>query len=101
MMLTDAVFAQNAWEHVQLFFGGAGAISIIGHAVQSFPTPENKYGQWILGSIQYAVGQRYRANNTVQGEGTLTKQVDRETQNPRPKIDAPQIPRKDGGEPSA
>ncbi len=47
---------------------GATAVGIIAHAVNSFPTPTNKYGSWLLGVIQFAVGQRYIAANTMQGE---------------------------------
>lgn len=95
MILVDAVTGQNAWEHVQIFLSGATVLGIVAHAVQSFPTPENKYAQWFLGVIQYVVGQRVRAMNTLQGEGTLTKQVPRDTVNPEAKIDAPLTPPKD------
>lgn len=88
-MLADAVIGQNAWEHVQIFLTGATVLGIVGHMVQTFPTPQNKYAQWLLGSVQYIVGQRIRAMNTLQGEGTVTKQVPRDTQNPPAKIDAP------------
>ena len=96
MLATDPVLAQNAWEHLQIFISGATVLGIVAHMVQTFPTPENKYAQWLLGSIQYIVGQRIRAMNTLQGEGTVTKQVSRDTQNPPAKIDAPQmLPPKD------
>jgi hypothetical protein len=81
-MLVDAVAGQNFWEHLQIFASGSFFIGFVGHIVQTFPTPENKYAQWFLGSIQYLVGQRVRALNTIAGEGTLTKQVPRDTQNP-------------------
>ena len=90
-MMIEALVGQNIWEHVQIFFTGATVVGIVAHMVQTFPTPENKYAQWFLGSIQYIVGQRVRALNTLQGEGTLTKQVPRDTQNPTAKIDAPPI----------
>lgn len=95
MLITDPVLAQNAWEHVQIFFSGMTALGIVAHMVQTFPTPENKYAQWFLGSIQYVVGQRIRAMNTLQGEGTVTKQVSRDSQNPPLNIDAPAPTRKD------
>lgn len=94
-MLVDAVTGQNAWEHVQIFVSGSFFLGLIAHAVQSFPTPANKYGQWALGVVQWAVGQRVRAANTIAGEGTLTKQVPRDTVNPPAKIDAPLTPPKD------
>jgi hypothetical protein len=66
-------------EHWGALFGGiftgASAWAIIGHAVQTFPVPQSKYGQWFLGAIQYAVGQRERAANTVTGAGTLTSPI--------------------------
>lgn len=88
-MLAEAVAGQNLWEHVQIFVTGATVLGIVAHMVQTFPTPQNKYAQWLLGSIQFIVGQRIRAINTVQGAGTLTKQVPRDTENPPAKIDAP------------
>lgn len=63
-------------EHVVLFcsgiFGGATGIGILAHMVQTFPTPKNIYWAWFLGCLQYAVGQRYRALNTMQGQDTIT-----------------------------
>ena len=74
------------WDDVAV---GMFLLSGVAHAVQTFPPPENKYATWALGVVQWIVGQRLRAANTIQGEGTLTKQVPRETQNPPAKIDAP------------
>lgn len=95
MMVVDAVAGQNFWEHAQIYVTGMFSLSVVGHIVQTFPTPENKYWQWVLGSIQFIVGQRLRATNTIQGEGTLTKQVPRDIENPPAKIDAPPIIPKD------
>lgn len=89
MIIADAVTGSNVWEHVQIFVSGSFFLGLVGHIVQTFPPPQNKYGQWALGSIQWAVGQRLRASNTMQGEGTLTKQVPIDTSNPPAKIDAP------------
>lgn len=89
MMLADAVVGQNAWEHIQIFLTGSTVLAFVAHMVQTIPTPENKYAQWILGGVQWLVGQRIRANNTLAGEGTVTKQVPRDTVNPPAKIDAP------------
>jgi len=49
------------------FFSGAAGFGLIAHAVNTFPTPANKYGSWLLGTIQWAVGQRTIAANTKQG----------------------------------
>lgn len=95
MILADAVVGQNVWEHVQIFLTGSTALAFVAHIVQTFPPPQNKYGQWALGSIQWLVGQRLRAANTMQGEGTITKQVPLDTVNPPAKIDAPLSPPKD------
>ena len=54
--------------------GGATAVGIIAHAVQSFPTPTNKYAAWFLGVIQFAVGQRQQAINTMGGFKTVSYQ---------------------------
>lgn len=44
---------------------GATILGIISHAVNSFPPSENKYINWLLGVIQYAVGQRQKALSTL------------------------------------
>ncbi len=88
-MLADAVAGQNFWEHAQIFLTGSTALAFVAHMVQTIPTPESKWAQWLLGGVQWFVGQRIRAANTLQGEGTLTKQVPRDTENPPAKIDAP------------
>ena len=49
------------------FLGGSTFIGILGHAVNSFPTPNNPYGQWILGVLKYIVGQRVSALNALNG----------------------------------
>lgn len=54
------------------WLGGATALGIIAHAVNSFPTPSNVYGQWFLGVIKFAVGQRISARNAIQGNDTAT-----------------------------
>lgn len=52
----------NHWDDMLL---GATAIGIVSHAVNNFPQPQNKYAQWLLGVVQYAVGQRQRALETL------------------------------------
>ncbi len=69
--MTDPVF-QNFLEHTTIFLAGSAGMAIVGHAVQSFPTPKNIYWAWFIGVIQFAVGQRYRAANTLAGDKTLT-----------------------------
>ncbi len=54
-------------DHWQDVFAGATMLGIIAHAVNSFPTPANPYGQWILGVIKFAVGQRVSAANAFAG----------------------------------
>lgn len=53
------------------FLAGSTVIGILAHAVNTFPTPANKYGQWLLGTIQYIVGQRVVASNTIKGNDTV------------------------------
>jgi len=49
------------------FLSGSTVVGIIAHAVNTFPTPKSRMGQWLLGVIQYAVGQRISGMNTFQG----------------------------------
>ena len=49
------------WDDMVL---GATVIGILSHAVNSFPPPSNKYGLWLLSTIQYIVGQRAQAIQT-------------------------------------
>lgn len=66
----------GSWtQHIIVFLSGATGLSIIGHAVSTFPTPANKYGIWLLGILQYIVGQRVAASNTFQGLQTVTAGV--------------------------
>jgi hypothetical protein len=63
-------FLANFGEHAVIFLSGMTALGIVAHAVNTFPTPQNKYGQWFLGLIQFIVGQRIAAFNTMQGKDT-------------------------------
>ena len=54
------------------FLMGATLLGIIAHGVNSFPTPKNVYGQWFLGIIKFAVGQRLSAMNVMQGKDTVS-----------------------------
>ena len=69
----------EAWKHVELLFSGATALALVGHAVNSFPTPQNIYGQWLLGVIKFAVGQRISAVNAINGQDTAAITVPRGT----------------------
>jgi hypothetical protein len=53
------------------FFAGSAFLGIVAHAVNTFPTPVNPYGAWLLGVIQFAVGQRVAAANTFKGLQTM------------------------------
>ena len=55
-------------EHLEYFFTGAAGLGIVAHAVNTFPIPKNPYGQWLLGVIQFAVGQRQLAKTTFNKE---------------------------------
>jgi hypothetical protein len=57
------------------FLSGATAMGGVAHAVNTFPTPDNKYGAWFLGVVQWVVGQRVVANNTLQGLQTVARGV--------------------------
>ncbi len=59
--------ATHLWDHWQDVLTGATAVGIVAHAVNSFPTPSNVYGQWILGVIKYVVGQRVSGANAIAG----------------------------------
>lgn len=61
----------SIYTHALLFLSGSTAIGILAHAVNTFPTPQSKYGAWLLGVVQYVVGQRVAAKNTFQGLDTV------------------------------
>ena len=67
-VLTDPI--HHFTSHWSDMITGATILAIVAHAVQSFPPPTNPYGQWALGVVQFAVGQRLRASNTMQGNPT-------------------------------
>lgn len=74
----NAVFT---WEHLLVFFSGSTAIGVIAHAVATFPTPKNPYGQWFLGIIKFIVGQRVSAINSINGLQTEVTGVTDEQKN--------------------
>ena len=67
-------------QHILIFLSGSTALGVLAHAVNTFPTPENKYGQWVLGTIKYAVGQRASAANAIAGNQTEVIAVTNEQQ---------------------
>lgn len=64
-------------DHLEYLGGGATVFAIIAHAVNTFPTPDNKYGTWLLGILQFAVGQRIAGANTLKGQDTISAGVPR------------------------
>ncbi len=67
----------HLWDNWDDVLTGATLLSLAGHLVNTFPTPKNQYGQWFLGGIQYIVGQRIAAKNTMQGENTMAVSIPR------------------------
>jgi hypothetical protein len=65
------------FQSVELFVSGSTALAIVGHMVNTFPTPQNVYGQWFLGVIKFAVGQRISAMNAFKGQDTVVASVPR------------------------
>lgn len=59
-------------QHLLIFLSGSTALGIVAHAVNTFPTPKNIYGQWFLGLVKYVVGQRISATNAFNGLQTAT-----------------------------
>jgi len=59
----------DGWiKNAVFIFSGMGGFALIAHAVNSFPVPVNKYGQWLLGVVQFAVGQRIQGKaNVIEG----------------------------------
>lgn len=57
------------------FLYGMALLSLVAHAVNTFPTPKNQYGQWVLGLIKFFVGQRMSAMNALKGNDTVTVAV--------------------------
>ena len=62
-VLNDPI--HNFTSHWDDMLFGATILGIIAHAVQSFPPSNNPYINWLLGIIQFAVGQRQRALTTL------------------------------------
>jgi hypothetical protein len=41
--------------HWQAVFTGAGVLAVASHAANTIPLPENKWGRWALGVLQFAL----------------------------------------------
>lgn len=63
------------FDHMLSALAGATVLGIVAHAVNTFPTPTNKYGAWALGVVQFAVGQRVAASNTFKGLQTAAQGI--------------------------
>lgn len=59
----DPVF-NHLGEHIAMFLAGSTAMGLIGHAVNTFPPPASALGKWLLGVVQFAVGQRMQSLET-------------------------------------
>lgn len=71
-------FLSHLGEHFVLLLAGGAGLATVAHAVNTFPTPTNKYASWFLGVVQYIVGQRVAAVNTLQGLQTVATGVPKE-----------------------
>lgn len=47
----------------------------VAHAVNTFPVPDNKYGRWLLGCVQWVFAFKGRAENTFKNTDTVTVPV--------------------------
>jgi len=78
---------ESLWSHIyfhaMVFGSGLSAAVIVAHAVNTFPTPRNRYGAWLLGVIQFAVGQRVAAMNTLNGLQSVVTAAPTEQQKPK------------------
>jgi hypothetical protein len=63
------------WDQLLGFLGGGVAMSVLAHAVDTFPVPNNAYARWVVGIFQFAVGQRSRSTNTFNNANTVTTAV--------------------------
>ncbi len=65
----------NITSHWDAMLESVFVLSAVGHMVSTFPTPQNKYGAWLLGCAQWIVGQRIAAMNTMKGEQSVVTAV--------------------------
>lgn len=61
------------WSHAIAVAAASSVFwSFVAHAVNTFPVPNNIYGRWLLGLVQWWIGQRDRALNTFSNQDTVT-----------------------------
>jgi hypothetical protein len=70
------------WAHVLVSFcTGTVAFGVLAHAVNTFPVPDNEYARWLLGVLQYWIGQKERGGNTIKNQDTITVAVPKKNGN--------------------
>lgn len=55
-------------------FAGMPVISILTYAARKFPMPQNVYGRWALGVVQFALGNKDLSDQNFQAQSPDTKQ---------------------------
>lgn len=58
-------------------FGGVTLWTWLAFALNTAPTPESRWGQWVLGLAKFAVAQKFSAMNVLKGQETLITGVPR------------------------
>lgn len=53
--------------HLMLILGGSTGIGILSHALNTIPPIKNPWGRWVVGIIQFIIGQRTAAAKTING----------------------------------
>lgn len=54
--------------HWSEILSGATAWALIGHMVSTVPPSKNEWIRWLIGGVQFAVGQRNAGLNTMKGQ---------------------------------
>lgn len=67
---------QHVTNHWGDMLGTAVFWTALGHAASTFPVPQNPYGRWLLGCLQYVVGQRIQSTATREGTTVQQKVAD-------------------------
>jgi hypothetical protein len=88
-MLAMNAVVQHLADHWGDVLTGATAVGLVAHAVNTFPTPTNKYGQWFIGVLQFAVGQRVSGANTLAGKDSVVTGVAKPVMPVAPPFDPP------------
>lgn len=60
----------HGWQELS---GNLTVFLLVAHMVSTIPVSSNKWVNWVVGGLQFAVGQRLRALNTMHGEMTLSQ----------------------------